>query len=231
MTKFGLKRIPAPKSWDIKKKIIRFIIRPFPGGASLKEGLALGTIMRDYLHFVNTRREAKYVVTNKEVLINNQKKNNLNHIAGLMDIVSFPELDKNFRILLDKKGKLRVNEIGKEESDFCPLKVKNITLLKKGKIQLNLYNGRNLLVKDQKIKPGDTILVSNKDNKIKSHFKLEKGAFVYLTGGKHVGEFGNIGKIEGRDIYFKTKDNQELETKKKYAYVIGKDKSSIKLFE
>ena len=23
MTKFGLKRIPAPKSWDIKKKIIR----------------------------------------------------------------------------------------------------------------------------------------------------------------------------------------------------------------
>ena len=229
MTKFGLKRIPAPKSWDIKKKIIRFTTRPFPGGASLKEGLALGTIMRDYLGFVNTMREAKHAVNHQDILINNKKKKDIHHIVGLMDVLSFPSLNKHFRLIIDKKGKLQLIELGKEEIDICPLKIKGITYLKKGIEQINLSNGRNVLTKNKNYKPGDTLVLSNKDNKVKEHFKLDKGNFVYLIAGKHVGEQGIVENIEGNNIMVKTKDKKLMETKKRYAYVLGKEKSIIKL--
>ena len=231
MTKFGLKRIPAPKSWDIKKKIIRFTIRPFPGGSNYQEGLALGTIMRDYLKLVNTMREAKHAVNHQDILINNHKKTDIHHIVGLMDVLSFPSLDKHFRLLINKKGKLQLNKLNKEEVDICPLKIKKITYLKKGIEQINLSNGRNILTKNKKFKPGDTLVLFNKDNKVKEHFKLEKGNFVFLISGKHVGERGTIELINGNTIAIKTKEKKILETKKKYAYVLGTTKSIIQLIE
>jgi len=231
MTKFGLKRIPAPKSWDIKKKIIRFTIRPFPGGPNYQEGLALGTIMRDYLKLVNTMREAKHAVNHQDVLINNHKKEDIHHIVGLMDVLSFPSLNKHFRLLINKKGKLQLKELSKEEIDICPLKIKKITYLKKGIEQINLANGRNILTKNKKFKPGDTLVLFNKDNKVKDHFKLEKGNFVFLISGKHVGERGTIEHIQGNTIAIKTKEKIILETKKKYAYVLGTTKSIIQLIE
>ena len=114
MTKFGLKRIPAPKTWNIKKKKIRFTTRPFPGPFKFNESLPLTIILRDYLKFVNTMREAKFAVNNNEILINSQKRTNIKHTAGFMDVISFPKMDKYFRININKKGKLIIFEIKKE---------------------------------------------------------------------------------------------------------------------
>jgi small subunit ribosomal protein S4e len=231
MSKFGLKRISAPKTWDINKKERKFALRPFSGSSNFREGLTLCSILRDYLKFVNTMREAKFALNHKEILVNGKRKKNVHHIVGFMEIISFPDLNKDFRIIIDKKGKLRLVKISKKESEIIPLKIKGITVLKKGQTQVNLSGSKNILTKKKGLKLGDSLLISIKDNKIKEHFKLEKGAFIILTGGKHVGEKGLIEKIENNDIIFKTKEGKELETKKKYAYVLGKGKSSIKLEE
>lgn len=229
MTKLGLKRIASPKTWNIKKKEFKFSLKPFPGSFSYAFGLPLGILLRDYINCANNLREAKYIVNNHDVLINKKKKTDIHHIAGLMDVVEIPLLNQFFRILINKKGKLYLVKITKEDSEQTLTKIKNIHFLKKGKIQLNLDGGKNILIQKNKFKPGDSIILDLSKNKIKEHFKFEIGAFILLIGGKHVGDTGNLTEIDHKKIIFKTETGKILETSKKYVYILGKQKSSIKL--
>ena len=146
-----------------------------------------------------------------------------------MDVVEIPLLNQFFRILINKKGKLYLVKITKEDSEQTLTKIKNIHFLKKGKIQLNLDGGKNILIQKNKFKPGDSIILDLSKNKIKEHFKFEIGAFILLIGGKHVGDTGNLTEIDHKKIIFKTETGKILETSKKYVYILGKQKSSIKL--
>jgi len=229
MTKLGLKRIASPTTWNIKKKEFKFSLKPFPGSYSYHFGIPLGILLRDYLDCSNNMRESKYIVNHHDVLINKKKRTDIHHIAGLMDVIEIPSLNQFFRILINKKGKLYLVKISKEDAETTLTKIKNIHLLKKGKIQLNLDGGKNILVQKGKFNPGDSIILDLSKNKIKEQFKFEKGAFILLIGGKHVGDKGNITEINHKKITFKTKEGELLETSKKYAYILGKEKSAIKL--
>lgn len=231
MTKNHLKRIASPKSWEIKKKENKFIIRPFAGTSSFRKGIAIGVILRDYLKYARNAKEAKYILNNKEILINESKRRDIHDTAGLMDLIRIPSMNKAFRILLTKKGKLELLELKEGENKLGIFKILNKNLLKKGKVQLNLSGNGNIIVKDNKYKPGDSITIDLSTKKIKEHFKLEKSSLIYLIDGKHVAESGIIERIHDTQLIFKTKDNRSLETSKDYAFVIGKEKSAITLFE
>lgn len=229
MTKFGLKRIPAPESWNIGKKKAKFTLRPFPGRASFKEGLAVGTILRDYLNMIDTMREGKHVLKKHDILINGKKVRKIRQIVGLMDVITLAPIKKSFRLMVTKKGKLHFVEVGDKEKGLVPVKIKKISILKKNRIQINLKNGQNIIVKKKGYKPGDTVIFDYSKNKIADHFKMEKGSYVYLTGGKHVGNKGNVKEIESSRIIIESEDKKELETNKRHAYVLGKGKSAIKI--
>lgn len=230
MTKNNLKRLAAPRKWDIKRKKIRFITKPRPGAFPISKGIAIGVILRDYLNYTKIMKESKYMLNNQEILVNNKKIKDIHHIVGLMDVIEFPLTSKFFRLLLTKRGKLEISEIKKEETQSILLKILGITILKGNKRQLNLSAGRTLITKEKDYKPGDTISLDLKSKKIKNHFKLKEGNFVYLTDGKHIGESGLIEKIQDKTIKFKTKKGS-LESSKYYAFVLGKGKNSITLHE
>nr|MCK4930221.1 30S ribosomal protein S4e [Nanoarchaeota archaeon] len=59
-------------------------------------------------------------------------------------------------------------------------------------------------------------------------FKLEKGALVYLYKGKHAGQLVVIDDFKGNNIVFKI-NKDVFETKKAYAFVVGKDRPVISL--
>ena len=65
------------------------------------------------------------------------------------------------------------------------------------------------------------------EGKIKRHLKLEKGALIYLIGGKHIGVIGKLMEIkkfkgiENDRITMETKQ-AKIETLKDYAFVIEK---------
>jgi ribosomal protein S4E len=71
--------------------------------------------------------------------------------------------------------------------------------------------------------------VREEDQKIKEHLKLEKGSFVYLSGGKYKGESGIIEEIKDSKIKVKSKKGESFQTSKKFAFVVGKDKAIITL--
>jgi len=230
MTKNNLKRIASPRTWDIKRKSIRFVTKPRPGAFSLDKGLALGTILRDYLKYAKNMKEAKYVLNNKDILINKIRIKDVRHIVGLMDVIEIQLINKFFRLLITTRNKLELIEIKQEEAQLLPLKILGITIIKGNLRQLNLSAGRTMVTKDKDQRPGDTILFDLKSKKIKNHFKLQENSFVYLTKGSHVGMSGIIEKLHNGSLTFKTNE-ENLETLKNYAFVIGKEKSTITLPE
>lgn len=227
MAKSHLKRLAAPKSWNIQRKKTKFTIRPLPGMHKITEGMPLGIVLRDVLKYCKTGREARYMLNRQEVKIDGVKRKDPKFIVGLFDIISFPKLKQGFRVIINKKGGIEIKAI-KDEKMVKPEKVIGKRLLK-NKIQLNLYDGRNVIIDKDTYKVGDTVLIELPGQAIKEHLKFEEGALAYLVKGKNVGETARIEKIKGKDIIFKKLTGEKFETKKEYAFVIGKDKPAIEL--
>ncbi len=228
MVKNHLKRLNAPRSWPIDRKKTVWIMRPNPGAHKMEYGVPLTIVLREMIKHGKTLREVKQIMHNKEILVDGKMRKDRAHTVGLMDVISIPELKENYRILFTKKGKLNAINIEEKEAKVKLCKISGKSNVK-GKTQLNTQDGRNILAEKDEYKVGDSLVIKIPEQKIDQHLKFEKGAMIYLIGGKHIGETGHIENIERNKIIFKTKDNNVYETLKKFAFVIGKDKPIIKV--
>ena len=229
MVKSHLKRIATPKSWPIKKKENKFIIRPRPGPHTFKLAIPLNLILKNLIKNVKTTKEVKYILNNKDVFINNKIRRDHKFLVGLMDVVSIPLTEEYYRVLIDKKGKLFLLPIKEKESKTKICKIKSKNTAKKGLIQLGFSNGETMLVNKKDYKTGDVVVINCTDNSIINLLKLEKGALVYIIDGKKVGEMGKVEEITDKEIIIRSKNKKLIQTSKKYALVIGKEKPVISL--
>lgn len=226
MTKH-LKRLNAPKSWPIKqRKGIKFITKPSPGPHSLEKSIPLDILMKDVLNYAQTTREVKKILNESKILVNNIIRKDHSFPIGIMDTISIPSTNEYYRLLYNEKGKFSLKPIKKEDALIKLYKIKNKTILKGNKLQLNLDDGKNILVPKDGYKVGDTILLEG--NKIKKHLKLEKNAMIFLTNGKYIGTVGTLEEIHKPSALTETKivfklNNKKFETLKKYAFVVEKE--------
>lgn len=210
-------------------------MKPSPGPHSSEDALPLIILLRDILKYVHTTREGKKVVHEGKVLVNGSIRKDHRFPVGLFDSISIPSLHHYYSIMHDETGKLYPKKIEKEEADQKIEKIIGKKMLPGKKTQLNLYDGRNLLVEKDEYLTGDSIILTP-DNKIKKHLRFEKGAVVYLIAGKHKGTTGILEAIkpmEGRQpdrIIFKTKKGS-IETLREYTYVIEKPFDATKHHE
>lgn len=228
MGRAHLKRLNAPKSWKVKRKGIKFITRPNPGPHTMDMCMPLNLVLRDVLGYASTAKEVRHVLLHKEILVDGKQRKELKYPVGFMDVVEIPELKEVYRMLIDNKGYLRVMKIDKKEANLKPVKVLNKTILKGGKTQLNLSQGLNILIKKDDYKTGDTVVLEMPKLDIKEHIKLEKGAYVLMTGGSHIGNHGVVVELKEQSIIFKSSAGT-YETLKKFALVVGKNKPVITL--
>ncbi|MEA3514314.1 MAG: 30S ribosomal protein S4e [Nanoarchaeota archaeon] len=229
MVKQHLKRIAMPNTWQIKRKGIMFITRPKPGSHKMADGLSLNALLKHVLGVTATTKEVKAVANAKDVLVDGVPRKDHRYITGLFDVVAFPKTKKHFRIILNKYAKIDAIEIDEKDAGLKPCKLMKKTLLKGNKIQLNLSDGRNMIIGKNDYKVGDTLLISLPKQEIKDHFPLEKKSCIFLIGGKNAGAVGIVSTIEDRNIRMITSDKTEIETLKKYAFVIGKGKPAVKV--
>ncbi len=222
-----LKLIAAPKTWFVPRKKNVFILRPSPGAHSLEYGMPLGFLLRDELKVASTMGEARKIISNKEVLIDGVARTDHRFIVGLFDVLSVPKLNKQYRMLLDKKGRLRLTEINAKEASIKLVKIVGKTVLKEGKIQFNLHDGRNI-ISDAKAQVGDTFMVALPAVKVTKIFSAKKGAKVFLIKGKHAGDVGVLKEIKGVEVTF-TADGADIDTAKDYLFVVGDKDSEINL--
>lgn len=224
MVKNHLKRIAAPNTWKINRKEAKFITRANPGPHNFCRSIPLSVFIRELVKVAKTAKEAKQIVKIKDVFVDRKIRKDTHHPVGLMDVVSFPQLDENYRVLLDKKGKLTAVKAAPKEAGTKLSRIESKSKISGGRIQLNLIDGRNVIVENDTYKTGDTVQLSLPDQKITSHIKFEKNALVFLIGGSRSGAFARIEEISQNKITLKSAKNTKFETLKKYAFVVGTDK-------
>ena len=228
MGKNHIKRMAAPKTWNIRRKTTKFVTKQSPGTHVNELSYSMDVLLKEVLNYASTTRESKKLLNANDIKIDGKKRNDFRFPVGIFDTLQFAGSNENFRVVINRKGKLGLVKISREESSTKPCKIIGKTMLD-GKMQLNLYDGKNMLSNDKSFKVGDTVMISLPDQKISKHLKLDKKAFVFLTGGKHIGETGIVEGILGNKIIYKDANGSLIETSKKYAFVVGDSKPSITL--
>ena len=227
MTKSHLKRLASPRTWPIEKKALTYVSRPHPGPHPMDHQIPITVFLRDMVKVLKTAKEVKYVLHNRDCLVDGTVCHDDKRPVGLFDVITLPKLNKSFRILINKKNKLYGKKVSEKEASIKVSKLVGKTTLKKGIIQLNTLDGRN--VRSEKDYPMDSSLVlSLPDQKVTDVLALDKGASILLIGGSHVGVVGTIEAVDGENIVVRSKD-KVLKTMKRFAVVVGKDKPVIEV--
>lgn len=239
MAKMGsrkhLKRYKAPKTWPIHPKEDTWTVKPAPGSHAIKDSLPLTLVIRDILGLADNSREARRIINSGNVLVDGRVIKDYKFPVGFMDLIEIPKTGEFYRILLDTKGRLKLDAVSKDSSKLC--KIVNKTSIQNGKTQLNLHDGQNIIVDEDNYSVADVISLNVAENEILETYKFEEGAAVLVTGGKHTGEIGNISEIiitsssKPNTIIIENSKKETFLTLKDYAFVLGKDKPSISLLE
>lgn len=224
-----LKRLAVPRSWPIKRKKTTFVMRPEPSGHPSHLCIPMSIFLKDMVKYAKTTKDVKNILNSKEIFVDGRRKKSEKFSVGFMDIVTVPDTKENFRILLNTRGQIMSQKIEDKEAQTKLCKITGKTTLKKAKMQLNLNDGKNLVVKDGKYKVGDTIILNLKDYAVKDCFPMEKGAVAFLISGKNTGKVGNIEDITEKGYTFRDQDGNTYPVEKESIFVIGKDKPVITL--
>ncbi len=238
MTKYGesksMKRSKAPKTWGIPRKEKTWTIKPKPGPHSGTTSIPLLFILRDYLGYAKTRKEAKMILNNGLVLVDGKTIKEERIPLGVMDIVEIPKTEEYYRILPNRKGELYPYGIKKKEKDLKLFNIAGKQILKGGSIQLNLHDGTNILA-DNTYNVHDTVLYDLSKKKIKEHVPFKKGVLGLAIDGNNVSKTGKIVEIEVEEGKETTvilqSEHEKFKTLRDYVYVVGKKSPLISLPE
>ena len=228
-----LKRLAAPRSWPLKRKVNVWTTKQCPGSHSIEESVPAAVMLRDIIKVCDTSREAKRIIANRDLLVDGKAVRDAKAPVGIMDVISIPAMDLYYRVVLSDKGKIAVVAITKDEAAWKLTMIENKTKIAGGKIQLNLHDGRNIILDANKYKTGDTLRIAVPDQKIEDVYELKSGATVLIFRGQHAGKTAVV------EEYIITKDSSEnvvrfkdgSETVKSNVFVIGNETAAIKLPE
>ena len=246
MTRHGgqkvLKRLNTPSHLQIKRKHGKFFIKASPGPHPNRYCLPLLHILRDLLKIVDTNREAKKLIGLGYIKVDGKIVRNKSFPVGLMDVITIEQLDKRYRILPDSHHGLILNEISEEASHYKLCRINNKTTVKGGHIQLNLHDGKNILIrvqdpknpKEDVYKRMDVLKITIPEQEINKLIKFKEDNLAIIMSGKNIGQVGKIISILKRfgpkaSTVSIQHNGSHTETLYDYTFVIGEENSEINL--
>ena len=191
-----LKRMPAPRTWKIERKTHVWAARPSSGPHPIERALPMVNVLRDQLHYCDNWREASAILGTRKVKVDGRVVTSPKFPVGLMDVLSFEETKEQHRMLLDRRGRLTLVRIGEAEALWKLVRIEDKTTVRGGQMQLNLHDGRNVLLKKDQYKTRTTLKLQVPEQKILAAYALERGNIVLLIGGRHAGEIVHVDKLE-----------------------------------
>ncbi len=211
----------------------KWVVAPRPGPHKKFESIPLLIIVRDIIKLVDTASDAKKIIKTKEIFVDGKPRRDHKYPVGLFDIIDIPKLDKQYRLVPSKAG-FDLIETSKQESKLKPCRINGKSVVKGGKLQLNLHDGKNILSDKKVFKTGDTVLIELPSQKIVDHLKMDKDMLSIIVGGQNRGTVAKIKEIiikrtrEPNKIICTTKE-KEFEAIMDYVFVVGKNKPEIKV--
>ncbi len=224
-----MKALASPKALKIHKKGDKWVMNPAPGPHGIDESVPMGVLLRTYLGLAENRKESRYLLRNNEVLVDGRRVKDENFPVGLLDVVDIPKADKGYIILVDGNARLYPKEAGKKQAGFKLCKLAGKTMTNGGKLQLNLYDGKNLAAsvkESKKYKTGGTLVLELPGLKIRDFIERAKGKAALVAKGRHAGKIGRITDITESGLHMKSLstldcDGEKVVTNTDYIFVVG----------
>jgi small subunit ribosomal protein S4e len=199
----------------------------------MSTAIPLLLIVRDMLALAKTRREAQMMISEGHLKVDGKIRKSDDFAVGLMDVIEVPALEKAYRVLPTPHRVLRLHGITGDETGFKLCKVTNKVSVKGGHTQLNLHDGRNILltaggtVQDD-VATRDVLKIAVPTNEILDRIKFEKGILAIVSSGKNVGRWGEVVSAPtGKSRHIPTvtlrdSEGQPFETIIDYVFPVGK---------
>ncbi len=240
-----LKRLAAPEFWPILRKERVWTVKPSPGPHPISRSLPLLIIVRDILGLADTAREARKIIAEGHIKVDGRVRKNYKYPVGLMDVLEIIDTEEFFRMIPVPVKVMSLIPIPKEEASYKLCRIENKTTVKGGHIQLNLHDGRNILVRvsdptnpvEDVYRTMGTVKIGLPNNELLDYYPLEKGSVVIVIGGRNVGRVAKLISVsEGMRHYRKQVELEDLKGGKFYTtldkiMVIGRERPEITLPE
>lgn len=219
------KRLSVPESWPVERKTEVFTTKAGAGPHG-EDGVPLLIVLRDVLGYVDSRKEARYALSEGSVLINGTSVSDERRPVGMFDILAFEEREAYYRVFPDEGGRLALTPIAAEDAASKLSKIEDKSTVDGGDTQLNLHDGQNIIVEDASAyATKDSIVIDNETKDVVAHFPYEEGSLVTAVRGQHAGDVGEIAEIKvtpssaPNAVIVDTEDGQ-FETVESYVVVI-----------
>ncbi len=190
-----MKRLAAPRSWDISRKSERFVFKPLPGPHPISSAYPLGVVVRDLASMARLSRELKIMLKEGRVKVDGTERRTPRFPVGLFNVVSVPDEGADYRLVPSPKG-LALAKVGAEEARTKLCSVHTKTKVKGGHIQYGLHDGRSVLDDSLKLSPGDAVLLEVPSQKVIGQAKLAKGSLGLILTGDRAGQLGRIAEVK-----------------------------------
>ncbi len=228
-----MKRISAPKSWDIARKAARFVTKPSPGSHPIDKAYPLAVVLRDLLGMVATQKETMQVLTRGEVLVDGVARHDPGFAVGLFDVVSIPKENKAYRLVPSPDGLVPLDIVSTEAGvKLC--RVKSKVKITGGHIQFGFHDGRSLLDDKLSAQCGDTVVMKVPKQSAMDILKLAKGASALVVSGERAGQVGRIisvkkGTSSREKMISLSLPSGETELPERMIFAVGTDKPAMEV--
>ncbi len=190
------KRLSVPNSWPVERKTNVFTVKA-SGGPHGDDGVPLLILLRDVLGYVDSKKEARFALSEDSILVNGDPINDESRPIGMFDIVAFPGREEYYRVFPDEGGRLALTAIDADAAGSRLGKIVGKQQVAGGRTQLTLHDGTNVPVEEEGTYSGDdSIVVDNETKEIVAHFPYEEGALVTAIRGNHAGKIGTVETID-----------------------------------
>lgn len=226
------KRLSVKEVYSLKKKIKnRFVVYTRPGPHKRDESMSLVSLFRDVLGYCENSREARQSIKSGQIMVDGKVRKDHKYPVGIFDVVTIPGIKKSFRLVPGEKW-IKLVEIDDSDLKLCKIKAKK--MVRGGKIQVSLHDGKNIIVKKDDYSTGDSLLVTVPEMSIKKHIKRGKDCLCLVTKGSRKGK---IAKLKGiRKIQSSTPNLASIEIDQKrvdipedFIFVVGEKSPALKI--
>jgi len=240
-----LKRLATPEFWPLLRKEYKWAVKPRPGPHPMETSLPLLVIVRDVLGYAKTAREARKIIAEGHFKVDGRVRKDYKYPVGLMDVIEVVDTGEAFRFIPYPVKFFKIHPIPKEEANIKPVRINNKTTVRGGHIQLNLHDGRNIVVRvkdprkpeEDTFRTMDTLVITIPEQEIKHHIPFKEGQLAIIIAGKNVGRVGRILAVKrgwGRKrsiVTLEDPSGNQFQTSLEYVFIIGSDKPVISLPE
>ncbi len=190
-----MKRLAAPRTWDISRKSDRFVFKPLPGPHPISASYPLGVVVRDLASMAKLGRELKYMMKGGKVLVDGTLRKTPRFPVGLFNVVSVPVEGADYRLVPSPKG-LALAKVSSDEAKTKLCSINSKSKVKGGHIQYGLHDGRSMVDDGLKLSPGDAVLIEVPSQKVLGQAKLAKGSLGLVLTGDRAGQLGKIAEVK-----------------------------------